>query len=170
MIAAHRFTHQHPEVASPRQLQHTLDAARRPAILAQQLEVSRVRLGYEHLRANVGVFATLLDFDRLRQYLVLAARVQKQGRALQRRIGQCRYAQAVVLTLDDLTDRGQLALGKVPQVGGRCVRRKPGRCQNDLPIGGGHTGGRRGVAHAYRHAARLVQPLAVNLLVVVIDV
>lgn len=114
VVAAERFAHQHAQILLARQVRHVLDAACRPAVLAEQLKVAGIRFRDQHLGADVRRLPTILDFDWLGENLVFLAGVQEQRGALQRRIGQRWHAQIVILTLDDLGDGGQLGFRKVP--------------------------------------------------------
>lgn len=137
LLATERLTHQDPSVASSRQLQHRVDAARRTAILAKQLEVTVIGLRYEHLSAHIGGLASLLDLDGLRQYLIFLAGAQEQCGALQRGRRKGGHAQRLMLPFEYFGHRRQRLFGKVAQINGRGIT-KTGCRQYDLAIGGGH--------------------------------
>lgn len=113
MIAAKRFAHQNPQIRLPRQFQHAVNATRRSAVFAEQLKVTGIRFGNEHLGSDICGLAAVLDFDGLREDLVFFAGAQKEGGALQRRIGECGHAEIVVLAFCDFGDGRQFELGEV---------------------------------------------------------
>lgn len=113
MITAKRFAYQNAQIWFPCQLKDTVDASRRPPVLAQQLKVPWIRFRNKHLGSDIRRFSAILDFNGLRQNLVFFAGAQEKGCALQRWIGECGNAQIVVLAFGDFGDCRQFEFGEV---------------------------------------------------------
>lgn len=67
-----------------------------------------------HQLTDVGRLPALLDLNRLRNYLILLARIKEQRGRLQVGIGQRWHAEVQMLALDDLRHHGHINLREVP--------------------------------------------------------